>query len=121
MKKILLAIMLTIGAAATDYYGIISTVAQAEVDKFRQEFSYYNALVVDTSAGMVAISNIDFNPDHMGWSVGAGLATIHTGYGNGNAYALGTQYAFEYGAMNIKGSYRQSGEYILGSGFVIGF
>ncbi len=106
---------------ATDYTSIINAIAQNEVDKFRTEFSDYNALVVDTSAAMIALSNIDFNPDHKGWSAGVGFATIHTGYGDGKAYALGTQYGFEYGALNIKGSYRQPGEYILGSGFVVGF
>ena len=122
MKKLILAIMLSIGCLhATDYTSIINAIAQQEVDKFRAEFADYNALVVDTSAAMIAMSNIDFNPDHKGWSAGVGLATIHSGYGNGSAYAIGTQYSFEYGALNIKGSYHQSNEYIIGTGFVIGF
>ncbi len=121
MKKLLLALLTTSSLMATDYTSIINAIAQQEVDKFRAEFAEYNALVVDTSAAMIAMSNIDFNPDHKGWSAGVGLATVHSGYGNGNAYAIGTQYSFEYGALNIKGSYKQSNEYIIGTGFVIGF
>ena len=87
---------------------------------FIKEFSNYNALVVDTSAAMIALSNIDFFK-HEGWSAGVGLATIHTGYGNGNAYALGVQYGMGEVMFNIKGSYKGSGEFIVGSGVVVGF
>ncbi len=122
MKKIILIMVVCFTSLmATDYTSIINAIAQQEVDKFRAEFADYNALVVDTSAAMIAMSNIDFNPSHRGWSAGVGLATIQSGYGNGYAYALGGQYSFEYGALNIKGAYHQSNEYIIGSGFVIGF
>ena len=121
MKKLLLALLATSSLMATDYYSIMNEIAQQEIDEFRTEFNDYSSVVIEASAAIVALSNIDFNPDHKGWSVGVGLATIHSGYGNGNAYAIGTQYSFEYGALNIKGSYNTSNEYIIGSGFIIGF
>ncbi len=34
---------------------------------------------------------------------------------------VGVQYGFSYGALNIKSSYKGRGEYIIGSGFVVGF
>ena len=121
MKKLAFLIILTLSLHATDYYSIVESIAQNEVNKFRTDFDNYNAFVLDASAGMVAISNIDFNPDHQGFSAGVGLATIHTGYGNGNAYALGMQYVHEDTAINIKGSYGEQGQYILGTGLVVGF
>ena len=119
--SLIFSIMLMTNSHATDYYSIMNEIAQQEIDEFRTEFNDYSSIVIEASAAIVALSNIDFNPDHLGWSVGVGLATIHSGYGNGNAYAIGTQYGFEYGALNIKGSYNTSSEYIIGSGFVIGF
>ena len=90
------------------------------MSNFNTEFSNYNALVVDTSAAMIAVSNIDFFK-HEGWSGGFGVATIHTEYGNGNAYALGVQYGYKDIAINMKGSYKGSNEFIIGTGMVIGF
>ena len=121
MNKIILALLMVMPLMATDYISIINAIAQDEVDKFRSEFSAYNALVVETSAAMIATSNVDFNPDHIGFSAGVGIATIHTGYGDGNAYAVGVQYAVDSVALNIKGSYGESGKYFIGSGLVVGF
>ena len=121
MKKLLLALLATSSLMATDYYSIMNEIAQQEIDEFRTEFNDYSSIVIESSAAIVALSNIDFNPDHKGWSVGVGVAAVHSGYGNGVAYAIGTQYSFEYGALNIKGSYNTSDEYIIGYGFVVGF
>ncbi len=119
--SLLSSIILTTNIHAIDYTSIINAIAQEEVNKFRAEFADYNAVVVDTSAAMVAMSNIDFNPDHKGFSAGVGIATLHSNYGDGNAYAVGGMYGFDFGALNIKGAYKGSGEYIFGSGFVVGF
>ena len=106
---------------ATDYYAIIGAIAQDEVNEFRQEFREYNAYVLDTSAAMAAISNVDFNPDHQGFSIGAGYAGIKSEYGRGNGYAIGGQYAYEQIAINVKGARNGGGDYLLGTGIVIGF
>lgn len=121
MREILLAIILTSSLYSIDFYATPSKIIQGEFSKFRAEFEIYNSVVVDTSAAMVAMSNIDFNPDHRGFSLGVGFATLRSNYGNGNAYAVGAQYGFDYGALNIKSAYKGSNEYIIGSGFVIGF
>ena len=131
MKWLLVAILCTLTLRADPYIdytnqgltnlkNYIDGAILYENMKFADEFANYNALVVDTSAAMIAMSNIDFFK-HDGFSAGMGLATIHTGYGNGNAYALGVQYGMGEVMMNIKGSYKGSGEFIIGSGFVIGF
>ncbi len=121
MKKVMLALLIVMPLLATDYTSIINAIAKSEVDKFRSEFSAYNALVVETSAAMIATSNIDFNPDHIGLSVGVGASTVHSAYGDANAYAIGAQYAVDYVALNVKGSYGDSGNYFVGTGIVIGF
>ena len=117
MRKLIFAVLMSVSLHADFYTNYIDSI----MNNFNNDFSNYNELVLDTSSAMVAMSNIDFNPDHIGWSFGVGIATVHTNYGNGGAYALGTQYGFKYGALNIKGSYKSNKEYILGSGFVIGF
>ena len=48
-------------------------------------------------------------------------ADVYTDYMDGNAYALGMQYGFYFGAINIKGSHKGNNEYILGSGLVVEF
>ena len=121
MKKIILALLMIMPLMATDYTSIINAIAKSEVDKFRSEFSAYNALVVETSAAMIATNNIDFNPDHIGLSVGVGAATVHSTYGDANAYSFGLQYAVDYVALNVKGSYGESDMYFVGTGIVIGF
>ena len=121
MKKTALSLLVTISmASATDYTSIINAIAQQEVDKFRAEFADYNALVVDTSAAMIAMSNIDFFK-HDGFSTGVGIATVHSGYGIRSAYALGFQYGIGDISINVKGSYKSEGEYIIGSGIVVGW
>ena len=91
------------------------------IANFNQDFSNYNAMALDTTAALAAMTNIDFNPSHKGFSAGVGMATIHTGYGNGNAYSLGVQYGFDLGAFNFKGAYKERGEYIFGTGLVLEF
>ena len=121
MKRIILLLLMVFPLMATDYMSIIDSMAQGEVNKFRSEFSTYNQLVVETSAAMVATSNLDFNPDHTGLSVGVGVATVRSTYGEANAYAVGVQYAVDSIALNVKGSYGEYGQYFIGSGLVVGF
>ena len=116
MKKLLLALLLTSNIHA-DFY---TDYMDGLLNNYNTEFGYYNELVVDTSAAMIAMSNIDFFK-HEGWSFGVGVATVHTGYGNGNGYALGTQYGMGDLMINVKGAYKGSGEFIIGSGLVIGW
>ena len=120
MKKILIAMIIASGLHATDYYGIL-TELQGQIDGFNNNFRSYNAYVLDTSAAMAAISNVDFNPDHQGWSVGVGYAGIDSAYGRGNGYAVGGQYVYEQLAINVKGAQNAGGDYILGTGIVWGF
>lgn len=139
MKKLLILFCLTGYLMASDYYSIVQAMTQVQIDKynnrvtaiqnnieekftqFTNEFNSYNRKLLDTSASMVAISNIDFNPNHQGFSAGIGVATINSDYGNGIAYALGAQYAYENIAINVKGAYRENNNYIIGSGLVISF
>ena len=116
MKKLLLITALFSSLHANPYLEYMD----GAIANFNQDFANYNELVVDTSAAMIAISNIDFYK-HEGWSTGVGIATIHTPYGNGNAYALGAQYGYGDIMINFKGSYKGDGEYIVGSGLVIGW
>ena len=116
MKKVILALLMTIGLQA-DYY---TDYVDSLMGTYTDDFSTYNAVLLDTSASMVAMSNIDFVL-HDGLSLGVGFATIHTDYGIGNAYAVGMQYGYEEFAFTIKGAYKGDSEYIIGSGLVVGF
>ena len=108
------------GLHATDYHTILTSI-QAQADEFISNFNQYNEELLDSSAAMTALGNVDFNPDHQGWSVGAGFGIVNSTYGQGNGYALGTQYVYEQIALNIKGARTSKGNYILGFGTVIGF
>ena len=121
MKKMILLVIFTASLHAIDYTSIINTIAQEEVNKFRSEFTTYNKKIATASAAIVSMSNIDFSPDHKGFSFGIGVATTRSDFGDGVAGAIGIQYGFSHGAINVKYSHNNSDEYILGSGIVIGF
>ena len=116
MKHIFISILFTLTLRADPYIDYMNGMML----NFNTEFSNYNELVVDTSAAMIAMSNIDFFK-HEGWSTGVGLATMHTPYGTGNAYAIGIAYGFNDSMVNIKGSSSGNREYIIGAGIVVGW
>jgi hypothetical protein len=129
MKKLILLILTTASLMANDIVMIKSmlndyntqlTSYTTQFNEYIAQFNSYNQELLTTSAGLTAISNIDFNPNHQGLSAGIGLATTKSTFGNGDAVAFGIQYGHNNVAINVKGT-TNGNSYLLGSGIVISF
>ncbi len=80
---------------------------------------------VDSAAGSMAVSSIDFNPDHKGLSMGIGFGVAGSFDRTSTAAGLGIQYGLDNYeqdvAVNMK-AWRTSGKsYGVGFGAVVGF
>lgn len=123
MKKLILLLLMTASLMANDLVMIKSTLNayNTQFNNYMEQFDNYNQELLTTSAGLTAISNIDFNPNHQGLSVGIGLATTESTFGNGDAIAFGLQYGYKNVAVNVKGTTNGNNNYLLGTGIVISF
>ena len=120
--KTLLALLLTASLHADAYIDYINSVAQ-------EQYNYSDSIInggLDISAGNMAVSAIDFNPDHKGYSLGLGFGTGNT-WNSYRAYAgaLGGQYAWSYRetdvAVTVKSWIGKHRAYGVGFGGVVGF
>ena len=126
MKKISLALLLIVSVATTGllakghnnhrvvnktYVTVDNTTHNAITNKFYEG-------VEEERVSMAALSSVELNPDHKGWSAGVGAST------NGGMYAgaLGVMYGFDNDTgLNVK-AYQAEGGYNGASiGFTIGF
>lgn len=86
----------------------------------RYEAFVFQDSMAQAAAGVQALTLVDFNPDHLGWSVGVGVSNFDSYIGSYNAAAAGVQYGWENIALNIKG-WQTADSHMIGLGAVIGF
>ena len=95
----------TNGVDGTD--GVTTVITQTNRDDFNK-----------LRGAMSALSSVDFNPDHKGWSAGLGLSQAS----KASAGAIGVQYGFDGSlGVNVKAYNAEGGNNGMSVGIVKGF